>query len=1279
MTRVRQRPHRAPAWGALAALGLALLATPAGAVLPEPDHVIYGTVSVDGAPAEAGTVSVVVGSAGVLATYELAPDPDAPGRYVLRVPMDALDPRRPGAARPGEDAEILYEGRVAGLTTIGDPGTTQSLDLDPAFGLLVDLDDDGLTGAEEAALGTDPTSADTDGDGLPDAYEAAHGLDPLDPADADRDADGDGLTNLQELGLGTDPNRAEVAAAGISTPRGTPGHTTVEVPGLDGEGAYGYAVPEGPLHGSATVDARGRVTFIPEPFFVGSDGMAVEGTDSHGTAASAWVEIEVTSAPLPYGVPTVEDMGTLDGVGRPSGVALGDVDGDGGLDAVVADAGGGRVLVYSGRAGVMALEAALDVGGTPGPPVLADMDGDGRPDLVLLSGAPDGPEGAARAAALTAGNLVTVRLNGPSGFGEGLVYPLGSAPVAVDAGDLDGDGATDLLVGTRAPDGLTVLLGDGAGGFAATVPAGACADPAGVRLADLDGDGDLDAAAACRGSGSVAVLLNAGDGTLGPAAAYPAGGAPGALAVGDVDGDGRPDLVTASAGAREVSVLPGGPDGTFGAPVRFTVPGGPAGLALTDLDGDGDLDAVVCLPEEGLLVTLLGEAGGMFGRVWFEERPGRPTGLAVADLDGDGQGDLVIADPREGTVSVLRTSLDTDGDGLPDAYERSAGLDPQDPGDAAGDADADGLSNLAEHRGGTDPASADTDGDGIDDGAEVAAGLDPGNPADAGEDADADGLSNAEELAAGTDLRDPDTDGDGLPDGYEAAEGLDPLEPADGAEDADGDGLTNAEEYGLGTDPMTAETAAGRIEVARGQSGSTRITVAGSAGPPPVFAVAEAPGSGLAVVSRTGEVTYVPEARFQGSDSLVVGVTGGDGVETRVTIPVDVGPAEDGAEPPGVEALASLLEAGSPAKVVVVDLDRDGKPDLAVGDLSGRVYVYLGDGAGGFGFSRVFDTGTVPAAMARGDLDGDGAGDLVVVGPGTDAPPAGRAAGRTPDDFGRVVVLVNDGTGELRSLPSYLAGDAPSAVALGDVDGDGNLDAVVGNLASDEVTVHLGDGTGALRLVSSAGTGQGPAGVALDDLDGDGDLDLAVCNRGSRDVTVLAGAGDGTFETLVTVALGSVPSGVTTGDLDGNGIPDLVVASGEGGEVSVLFGRGNGTFQEPVRYSVGGRPAEARVADLAGNGLADLVISDGQGRVVLLLGDGDGFFETVVMEQVGGSPGSLAVGDLDGDGVQDLVTADADEGSVRVFRVAAESAAPPEPEASGGGGGGGCLIQTLLR
>ncbi len=1273
MARVLRRPHRPPPWRALAALGLALLATAAGAVLPEPDHVIYGTVSVEGAPAQAGTVSVVVGSAGVLATYELAPDPAAPGRYVLRVPMDALDPRRPGAARPGEAAEILYEGQVAGLATIGAPGTTQSLDLDPAFGLLVDLDDDGLTGAEEAALGTDPTTPDTDGDGLPDAYEAAHGLDPLDPADAGQDADADGLTNLQELGLGTDPNRPEVAAAGISTPRGTPGHTTVEVSGLDGEGAYGYGVPEGPLHGSATVDAQGRVTFIPEPFFVGSDGMAVEGVDSHGTAASAWVEIEVTSAPLPYGVPTVEDLDSLDDAARPAGVALGDVDGDGDVDAVVADAGGGKVLVYSGRAGVMALGAALDVGGTPGPPALADMDGDGRPDLVLLSGAPGG---AARLAALASGNLVTVRLNGPSGFGAGVPYPLGASPVAVDAGDLDGDGATDLLLGTRAPDGVSVLLGDGAGGFAATVAAGACADPAGVRLADLDGDGDLDAAAACRGSGSVEVLLNAGDGTLGPAASYPAGGAPGALAVGDVDGDGRPDLVTASAETRQVSVLPGGPAGTFGAPVRFTVPGSPAGLALTDLDGDGDLDAVVCLPEEGLLVTLLGEAGGMFGRVWFEEQPGHPTGLAVADLDHDGQGDLFITDPQAGTVSVLRTSLDSDGDGLPDAYERSAGLDPQDPDDASGDADDDGLSNLAEHQGGTAPTSADTDSDGIDDGAEVGAGLDPVNPADAGEDADDDGLSNAEELASGTDLRDPDTDGDGIPDGYEVAEGLDPLKPANGAEDADGDGLSNAEEYGQGTDPMTPETAAGRIEVAQGRSGSTMVTLAGSTGPSPVFAVSGPPGSGLAVVSRAGEVTYLPEARFQGSDSLEVRVTDGAGVVTRVTVPVDVGPGDAGAEPPGVETLTSLLEAGSPAKVVMADLDRDGDPDLAVGDLSGRVYVYLGDGAGGFGFSKVFEIHTVPAAMAQGDLDGDGAGDLVVVGPSTDAPVAGRTAERTPDDFGRVVVLVNEGTGEFRSLPSYLAGDTPSTVALGDVDGDGNLDAVVGNLASDEVTVHLGDGTGALRLASSAGVGQGPVGVALEDLDGDGDLDLAVCNSGSRDVTVLVGAGDGTFATLVTVDLGSVPSGVTTGDLDGNGIPDLVVASGEGGEVSVLFGKGNGTFQEPVRYSVGGSPAEVQVADLVGNGIADLVISDGQGRVVLLVGDGDGFFETVVMEQVGGAPGSLAVGDLDRDRVQDLVTTDAEEGSVRVFRVAAESAAPPEPEASGGGGGG-CLIQTL--
>ena len=71
--------------------------------------------------------------------------------------------------------------------------------------LNLDVDGDGLTGAEEADLGTDPNDPDTDGDGMDDGYEHAHGLDPLNPEDAFLDTDSDGFTNFEEYLLRSDP------------------------------------------------------------------------------------------------------------------------------------------------------------------------------------------------------------------------------------------------------------------------------------------------------------------------------------------------------------------------------------------------------------------------------------------------------------------------------------------------------------------------------------------------------------------------------------------------------------------------------------------------------------------------------------------------------------------------------------------------------------------------------------------------------------------------------------------------------------------------------------------------------------------------------------------------------------------------------------------------------------------------------------------------------------------------------------------------------------------
>ena len=210
---------------------------------------------------------------------------------------------------------------------------------------------------------------------------------------------------------------------------------------------------------------------------------------------------------------------------------------------------------------------------------------------------------------------------------------------------------------------------------------------------------------------------------------------------------------------------------------------------------------------------------------------GLPAGLAVAsaklglprNIEADSAPNY--AQPLF-VAKVMKEGVDSDGDGLPDWWERVHGLNPADSRDATQDLDADGLTNLAEFAHDTDPRSADTDGDGLADGREVNTlgtdpvladtdgdGLNDGAEVDTfhtlptNADTDGDGLSDGDEVATyGTDPLRADTDGDGQPDGYEVRNGFDPRDAADGQQDSDGDHLSNREELAAGTDPFDPDT-----------------------------------------------------------------------------------------------------------------------------------------------------------------------------------------------------------------------------------------------------------------------------------------------------------------------------------------------------------------------------------------------------------------------------------------------------------------------------------------
>ncbi len=244
------------------------------------------------------------------------------------------------------------------------------------------------------------------------------------------------------------------------------------------------------------------------------------------------------------------------------------------------------------------------------------------------------------------------------------------------------------------------------------------------------------------------------------------------------------------------------------------------------------------------------------------------------------------------------------------------------------------------------------------------------------------------------------------------------------------------------------------------------------------------------------------------------------------------------------------------------------------------------------------------------------------------------------------------------SIVDYGSGGVGAyAVAVGDVNGDGNPDLVVANQSADSsggngsVGVLLGNGDGTFQpAVAYASGGYQTQAVALADLNGDGKLDLVVtscCGSGGV-VGVLLGNGDGSFQPVATYDSGGYYAlTAAVADVNHDGHPDLVVANATSLSVGVLLGNGDGTFQAAVAYGSGGVDftSSVAVADVNGDGNPDLVAvnedsTTQNSSVAVLLGNFDGTFQTAVPYGSGGTGAdSVAVADLNGDGILDLVVA----------------------------------------
>ena len=309
------------------------------------------------------------------------------------------------------------------------------------------------------------------------------------------------------------------------------------------------------------------------------------------------------------------------------------------------------------------------------------------------------------------------------------------------------------------------------------------------------------------------------------------------------------------------------------------------------------------------------------------------------------------------------------------------------------------------------------------------------------------------------------------------------------------------------------------------------------------------------------------------------------------------------------------------------------------------VQVLLGNGDGTFQPAQDLVAGSGHLSVLGvpvGDFNGDGRMDLAVTDSGT--PTVVQAfLGNADGTFSTRTSAVSDSTDSL-----------PSIRAVGDFNGDGQLDLAVFDYRFGNVFVMLGNGDGTFyRTLVSTPVGQYFAPAAAGDFNGDGKLDLAL--TGDCDacgVAVMLGNGDGTFQAATNYYIvGSFSSPMAVGDFNGDAKLDIVTEDSLSGMVSVLLGNGDGTFADTPVYATDYSPLSVATGDFNSDGKLDLAItttgsctpSCNPGSLSVLLGNGDGTFQAAVDYAVGGSPGSLAgpvvVADFNGDGVQDLAEA----------------------------------------
>jgi hypothetical protein len=683
-------------------------------------------------------------------------------------------------------------------------------------------------------------------------------------------------------------------------------------------------------------------------------------------------------------------------------------------------------------------------------------------------------------------------------------YAADRGPSSLAVADFNGDSVKDLVVANLNSHNVSILLGDGVGGFGPPHNFATPSEPTGVAVADFNEDGNLDLAVSHISSGNFSVLFGNGGVSFSPSVIVSpglSGQNPNQIAVGDFNGDGNSDIAASASSFQRILLG----DGLGGFTVKqFFVGGWSTSLAVADYNNDGLSDAAFTRDGAGLwaLVIVFGNSAGNFSPNTPITLGQSPKSIAAGNFNADGRPDLVIVGQHsEPRVNVFVN----DGAG---SFSLTADV------------------NVGSEL--TAVTTADFNGDGLTD---VAVALE----------------RNLVQILLGNGIGNL-----GTPTSFGA--GVRPTEIVAGDFNADNkvDLITanSVESSNLppgGNVSVLVGKGTGAFESFRGfafsfnpnfgfspralatgdfnNNGRPDLAIAFSVSPSVAIMLDDGAGgfNSPYAISTVGFASSIAVADFNEDNNLDL-VTANENI---ATVSVYLG---NGAG--GFSAPVQIGVNQSPLFIAVGDFNGDNNTDwIAAHDYSSPAVVLLGNGAGGFAPPA---GGPLPVVRnpTVADFNEDGKSDIA----------------SWDSTQNTISILVGDSSGRLNVVSTVSLGAATFEVrqTTADLNGDTHADLLVTNASAHHVTVFLGNGAGGLGAGTDYSTGTQPLGLVVADFDGDGKLDVVTADNGASTVSLFPGDGLGGLGSRLPQRTGVSPVSIVQADFTQDGRPDVAVSGGIG-------------------------------------------------------------------------------------------------------------------------------------